>query len=60
MPVSRDTTAAMYLLPPVLICVLRESEHHHEMILKEVLAVMSHMEEKPKAEQPPVMSPELQ
>lgn len=56
----RDTTTAMYLLQPVLVCALRESEQHHETILKEVLAVMKHMDEKPVAEQPSTISLELQ
>lgn len=50
----------MYLLQPVLVCALRESEQHHETILKEVLAVMKHIDEKPVAEQPSTISLELQ
>nr|XP_045585132.1 serine/threonine-protein kinase atr-like isoform X1 [Procambarus clarkii] len=44
----RDTTTAMYLLPSILVCVLRESAHHHDKILTEILAVMSQMQEKQK------------
>nr|XP_053640480.1 serine/threonine-protein kinase ATR-like [Cherax quadricarinatus] len=46
----RYTTTAMYLLPSILVCVLRESAHHHDQIITEILAVMSQMQEKQKKE----------
>ncbi|XP_068202044.1 serine/threonine-protein kinase ATR [Palaemon carinicauda] len=39
--VRRDLTTAMYLLSPLLVCVLCESPEYHDKILTEVLAVMS-------------------
>ncbi|KAG7176083.1 serine/threonine-protein kinase atr-like [Homarus americanus] len=55
----RDTTTAMYLLPSILVCVLRESADHHNQILTEVLAVMSQMQEKQKKEDTVALSPEF-
>lgn len=55
----RDTTTAIYILPHILVCVLREAADHHEQILTEVLAVMSQMQEKQKKENPHSLSSEF-